>query len=85
MAAGRPVIMAIDGVARQVVEQAGAGMFCSPGDPEQLAAAVRELAVDPHKARQMGLNGRRYIEDHFDRAKLAGELVDLIEKLGNRL
>ena len=76
MAAGRPLLLAIDGVVRQVMEQAGAGIFCPPGDPLQLAEAVRELAADPHKARQMGANGRRYIEEHFDRAQLAGQLVD---------
>lgn len=85
MAAGRPVLMAIDGVARQVVEKAEAGIFCQPGDPAKLADAVRELAADPAHARQMGANGRRYIEEHFDRVKLADQLVDLIEKLGKRL
>jgi glycosyltransferase involved in cell wall biosynthesis len=85
MAAGRPVLLAIDGVARQVVEQAQAGIFCLPGDPAKLAEAVRELAANPVHARQMGANGRRYIEEHFARLKLADQLVDLLEKLGNRL
>lgn len=85
MAAGRPLIMAIDGVARQVVEQAEAGLFSPPGDPVRLAEAVRQLAADPLRARQMGANGRQYIEQHFDRAKLADQLVQLIEKMGKRL
>lgn len=85
MAAGRPLIMAIDGVARQVVEQAEAGVFSPPGDPVRLAEAVRQLAADPRRARQMGANGRQYIEQHFDRAKLADQLVQLIEKMGKRL
>ena len=38
MAAGRPVILAIDGVIRQVIEEAGAGVFVPPGDPAALAA-----------------------------------------------
>ncbi len=77
--------MAIDGVARQVVEQAKAGIFCQPGDPAKLADAVRDLAADPAYARQMGANGRGYIEDHFDRVKLADQLVNLIEKMAKRL
>ncbi len=85
MAAGRPVLLAIDGVARQVVEQAEAGIFCQPGDPAKLADAVRELAADPAHARQMGANGRGYIEDHFDRVKLADQLVNLLEKMAKRL
>lgn len=85
MAAGRPLIMAIDGVARMVVEQAEAGVFSLPGDPARLAEAVCELAAEPERARRMGANGRRYVEEHFDRAALAGKLVELIEELGKRL
>ena len=54
MAAGRPVLLAIDGVIRQVVEQAGAGVFVPPGDPSALAAAVRCLAADPPAAQADG-------------------------------
>jgi glycosyltransferase involved in cell wall biosynthesis len=85
MAAGRPVLMAIDGVARQVVEQAEAGVFCPPGDPAQLAAVVLELAANPQRARRLGANGRRYVENHFDRLKLADQLAKLIESLGKSL
>lgn len=84
MAAGRPLIMAIDGVARQVVEQAEAGIFSPPGDPASLAKAVCDLAADPDRARQMGTNGRRYIEEHFDRVELAAKLVQLIEEMGKQ-
>ncbi|MBW3536137.1 MAG: glycosyltransferase family 4 protein, partial [Gemmatimonadetes bacterium] len=37
MAAGRPTLLAIDGVIREVVEEAGAGLFVQPGDPRALA------------------------------------------------
>ena len=33
MCAGRPVVLAIDGVIREVVEAAGCGLFTPPGDP----------------------------------------------------
>jgi glycosyltransferase involved in cell wall biosynthesis len=81
MAAGRPVILAIDGVVREVVEKAGAGIFCQPGSPEALAKAIRQLAADPKKARQMGLDGRAYLEQHFDRLKLADHLESLINEM----
>ncbi len=46
MAAGRPVVLAIDGVIRQVIEEAGAGVFVPPGDAAALAAAIRRLAAN---------------------------------------
>jgi glycosyltransferase involved in cell wall biosynthesis len=82
MAAGRPVILAIDGVIREVVEAAEAGIFVPPGDPEALAEAIHYLAKNPHQAREKGSNGRRYIEVHFDRAKLAEDMLNLMMRVG---
>ena len=43
MCAGRPVVLAIDGVIREVVEAAGCGLFTPPGDPQSLAETIREI------------------------------------------
>jgi glycosyltransferase involved in cell wall biosynthesis len=81
MAAGRPVLLVIDGVIRQVVEAAGAGLFAQPGSPDALSKAVLQLANDPVQARQMGANGRDYVHQHFNRARLAENLMDLLEDM----
>jgi len=82
MAAGRPVVLAIDGVIREVVEQAGCGVFAQPGDPVALAEAIRALADDREQARAMGLRGREYVETNFEREELAEELAVLMERMG---
>ncbi len=83
MAAGRANILAIDGVIRQVVEDAEAGVFVQPGDPQALADAIRRMADHPDQTRQMGKNGRAYLEEHFDRkvlaVKLEGFMKDVVE------
>jgi glycosyltransferase involved in cell wall biosynthesis len=81
MAAGRPVVLAIGGVIRQVIEAAGAGIPVPPGDPAALAAAICSLAEAPEQARAMGRSGRLYLETHFDRAVLAERLAELFERL----
>ena len=78
MAAGRPVVLAIDGVIRQVVEEGGAGVFVPPGDPAALAEAVLRLASDPEGCARMGASGRRYVEQHFDRAQQAQQFQGLM-------
>jgi glycosyltransferase involved in cell wall biosynthesis len=78
MAAGRPVILAIDGVIRQVIEDADAGIPVPPGDPAALAHAILTLAGQPERARSMGRQGRAYVESRFDRAKLADQLARLM-------
>ena len=84
MAAGRPVVLAIDGVIRQVVEAADCGIFVKPGDPSALAEAIRRLAADRSRSRQMGLNGRAYLESHFSRAAIGEKLVALLQDMVSR-
>jgi glycosyltransferase involved in cell wall biosynthesis len=81
MAAGKPVILAIDGVIREEVESADCGIFCSPGDPHDIADAIKFLYNNKNRSRQMGLNGRKYLEEHFDREKIAGKLAGLMEEM----
>ncbi len=81
MAAGRPVALAIDGVIREVVDAAGCGIFAEPGDAAALADAIKALAANPAQSREMGLSGRRYIEEHFDRAALAEQLTGILEEM----
>lgn len=80
MAAGRPILLAIDGVIRELVEEAGAGRFVEPGNPAALAEAIRKMAHDPEGARRMGRAGRAYLEAHFNRPELATALEVIIQQ-----
>jgi glycosyltransferase involved in cell wall biosynthesis len=84
MAAGKPVVLALDGVARRLVEEADAGVCVPPGDPPALAAALRELAGDPALARKLGQRGRVYVETHYDRAQLALQMEGLMRDLAGQ-
>ena len=81
MAAGRPIVLAIDGVIREVVNAAGCGVFAAPGNPRALAEAICSLAKDPPQSRQMGLKGRKYLEENFSREKVAEKLIRVFEEL----
>lgn len=82
MGAGRPVVLAIDGPIREVVEGAGAGIAVPPGDSQALAEAVARLAEDPKLRGEMGLKGRACVEAEYERRKLAermeGVFVELV-------
>jgi len=84
MAAGRPIVLVIDGVIRQVVETAKCGLFAEPGNAKALANSIYTLASDPEKGRAMGMNGRKYLEENFSREKIAEKLVNLCENLVRR-
>ncbi len=83
MAAGRPVVLAIDGVIRQVVEDAKCGVFAQPGDPVALADVIQTIAADKEKARRMGLAGRQYLEEHFSRDRMAEKLLGILSDLAH--
>jgi glycosyltransferase involved in cell wall biosynthesis len=80
MAAGRPVVLAIEGVIRQIVEEARAGVAVPPGNPAALADAIRALAANPKAARQMGRRGRAAIEAAFDRPVLAAQMERILRE-----
>lgn len=84
MAAGRPTVLAIDGVIRDVIETAHGGIFVQPGSSEELAAAVKLLASDPRKSALMGENARNYVVKHFNRSIQAAAFVQLMERVGGR-
>lgn len=78
MAAGKPVICAIDGEIRKVVESAGAGVFVQPGDPDKLAKAVITLFKDPKSGERMGKAGKEYLARNFLRERFSREFEQLI-------
>lgn len=81
MAAGRPTILAIDGVIREVIEAAGGGVYVPPGEPHLLAAAICEMADGPENARQMGMAARAYVVRHFNRDEHAQQLAELLSAI----
>ncbi len=81
MAAGRPTVLAIDGVIREVIEAARAGVFVPPGDDAALAEAVLALSADRQQAAEMGRRARAYVVEHFDRQRQANEFAALLGHL----
>jgi glycosyltransferase involved in cell wall biosynthesis len=76
LAAGRPVLAAMDGEGARVVQEAGAGLISAAEDAKALAVAVRQLQQCSQAQRQaMGDSGRRYYATHFAPALLAQALV----------
>ena len=81
MASGKPVVLAIDGVIREVIDNAGAGIPVPPGDPQALSEAILSLADNPELASRLGRQGRIYVETHFDRADLASKYMGIMDRL----
>ncbi len=82
MACERPTLLAIDGVARELVcDTARAGVFARPEDPDAIAAAIRALADDPEACRAMGARGRAWVLANATREALAARYLGVLEEL----
>jgi glycosyltransferase involved in cell wall biosynthesis len=83
MAAGRPVLLAIDGVIREVVETAQAGLFIPPNDAKAFADGVRHLEKHRQEGREMGRRGRLFVERDFNRAQHRRQFAEFLETVAN--
>jgi len=81
MAARVPIVLAVEGEARRVVERAGAGLCVEPENAEALAAAIRRLKSDPALRRRLGESGRRAVCTEFNRHALARRMLGILETL----
>ena len=78
MACKKPILMAIDGVSRELVEEAGAGKFVEPENPEDFASKIRLYLEDPELLKVQGENGYHYAKQHFDRGALAKKYMKIL-------
>ncbi len=81
MSCARPVILGVDGQARAILEEAGAGMAIEPENSEWLVSAVRFLAANPTVGRELGRRGREYVVRKFSRDQTAGKYIRTLEEL----
>jgi glycosyltransferase involved in cell wall biosynthesis len=81
MAAAKPVLLLIDGVIREVVEKAQCGIFVEPGNPQALADQIKIMHNDYENTTLLGINGRKYVEKHFNRGALAAKMEQVFIRL----
>lgn len=81
MACKKPILMAIDGVSRKLVEEANAGVYIEPENPIDFAQKVKMYLDNPNRAIQEGINGFNYAKLNFDRIVLAEKYLIRLEEI----
>ena len=81
MACARPLVLGVDGQAREIMENAQAGIFIEPGNANALVEAVNRLRADTRLRETLGNNGRRHILEHFSREQTAATYIAVLEQL----
>jgi len=80
-ACGRPIVLSVDGEAREHLEKARAGVWAEPEDAEGIKDAILLLHNNPRLCREFGKNGRSYVEKHFSRKIQAERLEKILVKV----
>jgi glycosyltransferase involved in cell wall biosynthesis len=83
MAAGRPVILGVEGEAKEILLGAGAGIAVPPDDSEALADAILRLRQNAELARALGANGRRAVREKYSRRQQARAYLELLARLAS--
>ncbi len=81
MACERPVVLGVNGHAREVLDRAHAGVYVPPEDPDALMQAVLALRRDATLRSRLGQNGRQFVLCHYSRGEKASAYLRALESL----
>jgi len=81
MAAGKPVIAAVNGAGKTVIEESGCGLAVNAGDIEGLARIMKEFIENKAKYSACGQKGKEYFKHNFTKEKHLEHLENLLGAL----
>lgn len=84
LAAGKPILMAMNGAAAELVEESRAGIFIEPEDPPALAKAIVAYSQMPDtKREEMGESGREYLVKNLSKEKVIEMYEDVLSRVAS--
>jgi phosphatidyl-myo-inositol dimannoside synthase len=79
-ACGKPVIAGRSGGVPDAVWDGVTGMLIDPNNSEEVAAAIIKTLRDREFAKQLGINGRQWVETELNWSRAADEFAQAIER-----
>jgi len=79
MSCKTPTLLAIDGVSRELVEKANAGIYTEPENTDDFIEKVLYYLTNRNIIDEQGENGYNYAKSYFDRLILADDYIKNIE------
>ena len=78
----KPVILAVDGEARELFVNLGqCALYSEPENAEELAKNVLLLASNLELRHQLGKRGRKYVEEQFNRNTIAQNFYNILKDI----
>jgi colanic acid biosynthesis glycosyl transferase WcaI len=85
MAAAKPVVLGVEGEAKEILTAARAGIVVPPEDPRALSTAILRLWSHPRLCCELGENGRDAVLRKHSRASQARAYLELLAELSPNL
>ena len=81
MASGKPIVSMLNGEGNRIIEEAQCGLTAPSGDYKKLADNVKALYnMSKEKRNNMGQNGLKYYQEHFDKQKVVDSIIKAMEE-----
>lgn len=84
MSCKKPLFMLIDGVSRELVEEAGCGIYVEPENKQEFKEKILLYLNDKERVIREGDKGYFFAKENFDRDKLSKKYLDYISKTLNK-
>jgi glycosyltransferase involved in cell wall biosynthesis len=84
MSCKKPILMAIDGVSRALVEDAGCGVYVEPENTDDWEEKIRFYLNNKTLIEAQGLSGYNYAQQYFDRDFLAKKYLDYLSNVARK-
>ena len=80
LALGKPLLLSVDGEARKLfVDEGKAALYIEPENSQMLAEKSLLLEANREMVREMGNNGKAYVQTYFMRKKITSDWVSLLK------
>lgn len=77
-----PILLGVNGEARQLfIDKGNAGLYFEPENSESLNTAILKLLENKTIAYQLGKNGRRFVNDFFNREIIAQKFFEQLKNI----
>ena len=81
MACKKPVLLLIDGVSRDLIEEANCGVYAEPENIEDIVSKIHYLINNKKNLSVLGENGYNFAKNKFERATLAKKYLNYLESV----
>lgn len=79
MIMGKPIVLGVEGEAKQIVEKAGCGIAVEPENAKEILKAVQCLKEDKILYKMMSEKGKSFVCRYYNRKTIAREYWSLLE------